>query len=74
METIIHADGWRGYNELVGLGDKNTLESVMGRRSLLEDRPILTVLKPSGVRLKPVWQSSVELGGNRFILILRIDI
>ena len=45
---------------------KNTLESIMGRRGLLEERP-----KASGVMLKPVWQSSAELGENRFILILR---
>ena len=48
---------------------KNTLEAIIGRRSLLEGRPILTVLKASGVMLKPVGQTSVELGKNRFIFI-----
>ena len=50
---------------------KNTLEAIMGRGRLLEERPILTVLKASGVMLKPVGQSAAELGENRFILILR---
>ena len=50
---------------------KNTLESIMGRGRLLEERPILTVLKASGVMLKPVGQSAAELGENLFILILR---
>ena len=48
---------------------KNTLESIMGRRGLLEERPILTVLKTSGTVQKPVWKSSVNLGENRFIFI-----
>ena len=54
MKPIIHSDGQRRYTGLVDLGDKNTLESIMGRRSLLEERPILTVLKVSEVMISSV--------------------
>ena len=35
MESIIHSDGWRGYNGLVDLGTKNILESIMERMNSL---------------------------------------
>ena len=65
MEAIIHSDGWHGYNGLVDLGDKNTLESITGRRSLLEERPILTVLKASGVMLNRSGKVPQSVGENR---------
>ena len=71
METIIHSDGWRGYNGLVDLGYKNTLECTMERTNLLEEKHILMVLKAFGAMLKQGSPNSVGSRKSLSIIILK---
>ncbi len=60
-ESIIHSDGWRGYNGLFGLGyKKNIFELIMDKMSLFVANFILMELNLSGTFLKLVWLASVE--------------
>jgi transposase-like protein len=53
VDSVIHSDGWRGYNGLVGFGYKKYfLEYAMERMSLLEVALTLMALNHSGVTLK----------------------
>ena len=47
-ETVIHSDGWRGYDGLVDVGYSNTIELTMGRTSSRGARTTSTVLRASG--------------------------
>ena len=71
METIIHSDGQRGYNGLVDLGDKKHFRIHHGKKGFVGGKTHINGIESFWGYAKPVWQSSAELGENRFILILR---
>ena len=52
-------------------GTKSTLEYTMGRTNLLEEKPILTVLRAFGVSQKPDSLSFVESRKSLSIIILK---
>ena len=57
LDSTIHSDGWRGYNEFVGVGYGKHLRIDYGRDELQKDRYMLTVLKDSGDSTKLVCPS-----------------
>ena len=71
METIIHSDGWRGYNGLVDLGYKKHFRVHHGKNKFVIGKPILTVLRAFGVSQKPDSLSSVESEKIPFTIILK---
>ena len=71
MGTVIHSDGWRGYNGLVDLGYKKHFRVPMGRTNLLEEKHILMVLKAFGAMLKQGSPSSVGSRKSLSIIILK---
>ena len=67
LESVIHSDGWRGYDGLVDLGYKKHYRVEHGNNEFANKFPILTASKASGLFLKLVWSVSEECINILFI-------
>jgi transposase len=63
--TIIHSDGWRGYDGLVDIGFDKHLESIMARMNLPMWIGILMGLSLFGVMRNDDWQSLTAWSNTR---------
>jgi transposase-like protein len=59
-ESLIHTDGWRGYDGLVDLGFDKHFRVHHGQNEFAREVTISTGLNCSGVTPRDVWQNSME--------------
>ena len=48
LESVIHSNGWRGYNGLIDLGYKNISESIIATMNLHVEKNTSMGLNPTG--------------------------
>jgi len=58
LGSVLHTDGWAGYNGLVNLGSTSTSGSSIGTTSSPVKATTSTALRASGAWQKDAWQSS----------------